>query len=319
MLRTTAFSLFLTIVGVSQAGQMFWTVAGDNSTRSIYRASLDGSNLTKVFEGSVSQGVANFIDVDSTQKQLFIYGWENDVNTGPGFVKRSNLNGNNLTTIIDQDLFTLQYGFAIDKANSRMYLGSSYPWKRANLNGTDLIELPNPPNTPRYTHDVQVADYVYFTKDDFGGGLFRMTFDGTDLVQLVPGVHVFGLALDLANNGIFYSVLDDGFSTGSNGSIFRYDVLTGTSHLVISGVGAVDLELDSSSGNLFALTRSQIVQIDLQSQSVLANFPLPETGGASGSLVLVSIPESSSFFLSAIAASVFLSTGLLRRRWRLLN
>ncbi len=293
---------------------LYWDVNG--FIKSVYSANADGTSQRVVFSGGGVNGNATYVAIHQATGKLYIYGFENNVNVGPGFVKRSNLDGSGLETVIRGNLPTLQYGFDIDQSNNRLYLGSSYGWKRFNLDDSSLAILPNPTGIS-YTHDIEVDEVnskVYFTRDQVG--LYRMDLDGNGLEALATPPHAFGLALDMPNHSFYYSALDDGFSTGTNGSILRYDLTTGSSTLVKSGIGALDLELDSATRTLYAITNADIQAIDLASGSVSRVLVLPEPSPTDASLEIYSsaVPEPSTLIIWSLLGASGAGLGWWRRK-----
>ncbi len=316
LLRLGAVALMMLCVEhASAAVQMYWTTA----QTSVYRANSDGSSQEVVFAGSPSgNGQATHIGIHEASQQLYIYGFANTVNFGPGFVKRSNLDGTGLGTVIDSGLGTIQYGFDIDQTNDRMYMGSTGPWRRSNLDGFGLIDLPNPTGVS-YTHDMEVDEVnskVYFTRDQVG--LFRMDLDGNNLEALATPSHAFGMALDLDNNALYYSAFDRGQSLGTNGVIRSYDLLTGTNTLVASGIAALDLELDADTRTLYAITNTEIKTIDLADSSVASVLTLAESYNYNASLSLhtlhAAVPEPASIAVWSLLGIVGYVTVRRRRR-----
>ena len=126
-------------------GKIYWP---NHKVRKIQRANLDGTNVEDFIElPKVPKGIA--LDV----KEGKIYTTEAHVNTGSGIIRRLNLDGTELQTVLKPATIFLEktrlsspLGIAVDPYRGKIYWTDLNPGRihRANLNGTDAEDfVPN--------------------------------------------------------------------------------------------------------------------------------------------------------------------------------
>lgn len=187
-------------VAVVDASQ-YSIVFADFGPDVIYKADLDGSNLT-----AIASAMTNPIDVVYDPAQNYIY-WAENVATR---IRRARPDGSEATTIIDQAAFpqisSIEH-LALDTVNGKIYWTDDVDTDliaRSNLDGSDPeVILSGSSNVGNpYGIDLDVANGYMYWADSSGGRVRRAGLDGSK-----PAVISFGgaydLSLDLDSGHIF--------------------------------------------------------------------------------------------------------------------
>ncbi len=247
---------------------LYWT---DSERGLVQRGPICGGPVE-----TIAIGVEPFgIDLDLSAGKVY---WSES-----GKIRRADLNGANA-----QDLFTGlpgspsgAAGLALDVDNGKIY------WMIGTNTPTGLIQRGNMDGTGSPETLLSIGQYPWdITLDVSGGKMYwtelnamhvaRADLDGAnDDVLLTDTALLYGVALDLANNQVYFS--------GLNG-IRRRDISGGTVEFLALGSGSpIDLELDVSGGatTTFAgMTNTSLggasMSLDLDNHLVISNL------GASG-------------------------------------
>jgi hypothetical protein len=186
-------------------GQMYWA---DNAAGAIIRANLDGSGQTTLVSGlppaDPTPGVRPPA-LDLAHGHMY---WTDGTNFSPGFLRRANLDGSEVTTLVTG----LAGGrrIALDLAGGRMYWaeGASLRIRRANLDGSGVTTL-----IYEDTDDVALdlpGGKMYWTAYT-AGGIHRANLDGSGKEILVRNQNTpISIALDLAGGKMYWGSLHGG-------------------------------------------------------------------------------------------------------------
>jgi len=289
-----------------KADLIAWTENG-----SIFRANLDGSDKQEIFQASSSAGAVTSLAYDSVTGTLYTYGRSdpNSVNDGYGFVRSMNLNGSNITTLIDSGLGTITYGVAVSDALNRMYIGGHMAMWYANLNGSGLTQLPL---NPYYDGTIRIdegAGKIYYRDDVIYQGIRSANLDGSGLQNVYQGP-VSGFQLDLQDNKIFLLSAAGVIETNLDGTSPQVLVPN------ISG-SLVELDLDRSAGKMFWMTSEGIFDANLDGsnvQQILTVGPLATIGKDDMIIIPTSaVPEPSTLLTVPLGALAMICYGYSRR------
>src|SRR5262249_37936945 len=158
---------------------MYW---GDNVAGAIIRANLDGSGQTTLVSGlppaDSTPGVRPPA-LDLAHGHMY---WTDGTNFSPGFLRRANLDGSEVTTLVTGVAGGRR--IVLDLAGGRMYWaeGASGRIRRANLDGSEVTTLIN-----EDTDDVALdlaAGKMYWTAYT-AGEIHRANLDGSGKEVLV--------------------------------------------------------------------------------------------------------------------------------------
>lgn len=179
----------------------------------IYRMNEDGSNVMVIITDiGEPQGIA----IDEENRKIY---W---TEPSEAIVKRANLDGSNIETILTFDDFEFAYSITLDVPNNRLFLTDSGNERilTTDLDGNNLMLFPEDSfNTMDY------RDIVYNSIDDkvywIGGGsvfgdpesrIFRANADGSGLEEdfiLLGSDNIDGIEIDTANQKIIWANLVD--------------------------------------------------------------------------------------------------------------
>ncbi|MFG0267279.1 MAG: cadherin domain-containing protein, partial [Rhodopirellula sp. JB055] len=234
----------------TQAGvidRIFWIDSGTDEIRS---SKLDGTDVQ-----TVRSGLSNpdELFVDSVNQHIYFSEPDSDR------IRRVDFDGTGLVNVLTG--LDEPRGMAIDLANDKIYWvedGDSYnAVKRSDLDGgnTETLALVTAGLNFTKPDDIEldlVNGHVYWT-DELTRKVERMDLDGSNRTTLFTqsggfGTAVNGLALDIANDTLYYSV-----SAGGSSAIWRADLDgSNTSELTDSGVDDPDgLAIDHVNGKLY--------------------------------------------------------------------
>jgi hypothetical protein len=294
----TAIAAILGLGFVPAWGQtvMYWSDGG-----SIQSANLDGSNRQVIYQANPTTGGVNYIAADADHGKLYYYGRIGDGNTGPTFVKRSDLDGTDMETLITGTISTLYYGFALDPANGKMYMGDHYGLWSANLDGSNLKEflpIPHNPAAQRmYPHSIAVDSAnseLYYTNaiNWWGPGFYgvgRVNLQDGSGLQVVVNTGNTGsthVALDVPDNLLYFS--SGNISPGS-GAIGKANLDGSNQQILIPGITAYSIQYDAVGKKLYWTTIDKIQCANLDGSDVRTVLMLSTPGPwSSDSLILVS-------------------------------
>ena len=171
-------------------GQMYWSDGTNSGPGVLRRATLDGSQQTILVTGlSSGPGVA----LDLAGGQMY---WAE----ASGRIRRANLDGSGVTTLLEVAYPNNIEGLALDIAGGKMYFTGG-GIHRANLDGSDQeILVRNNPNPIGIALDV-AGGKMYWT-NIFPGDIRRANLDGSGEEILIKGLSVSpSVALDLGAPG----------------------------------------------------------------------------------------------------------------------
>jgi cysteine-rich repeat protein len=238
---------------------------GNNSSTTIIRRNLDGTNPVTVFanlpravDGAVatSSGTLYWIDWGAPDESI----WRGDLN---GINKELFLSGVN--TAVD---------LAIDEAAGHLYYVEQYPTKRimrVNLDGTGLVALHT------YTGQ-QVLDFaldlvngkMYWAGDFPVAGVWRANLDGSNPEHLISMQVCPGVALDPAAGKLYFG---EGFP---NYRVRRANLDGSAIETIFSGQDGLSLDIDVAGGKLYWINRETNVvwrgNLDGTGAEVIAPF-----------------------------------------------
>ena len=162
-------------------GHVYWT---DFGTNKIQRADVSGLNQN--VEDLVSTGVTTPRDIalDLTNGKMY---WSD---TGPSTgadgnesIKRANLNGSNVETILDADaIHGDPFGLALDVPNGHLYWADDGIW-RANLDGSGVIRIVGNLNVQGIALDSTAGKIYLMNSAD--NTIKRVDLDGSNLETVV--------------------------------------------------------------------------------------------------------------------------------------
>jgi sugar lactone lactonase YvrE len=186
-------------------GQMYW---GDNVAGAIIRANLDGSGQTTLVSGLPPADSTPGVHppaLDLAHGHMY---WTDGTNFSPGFLRRANLDGSEVTTLVTG----LAGGrrIVLDLAGGRMYWaeGASGRIRRANLDGSEVTTL-----LYEDTDDVALdlaGGKMYWTAFT-AGQIHRASLDGSSKEILVRNQNSpISIALDLAGGKMYWGSLYGG-------------------------------------------------------------------------------------------------------------
>jgi DNA-binding beta-propeller fold protein YncE len=192
----------------------------------ITRANLDGSDPVVLVTGYVPFGVA--LDVAGGK----IY-WTDQ----SGNIYRANLeDGSGVESLVST---SGPYGIALDLDGGKMYWTDTDPDRvaRANLDGSNVETL-----ATNLNRDTQIAldpdeGKVYWGDWHFseGGRIWRANLDGSNVEELLnvgTGYTPYGIALDLSNDKIYYTL------TGTPSSIMRANLDGSDAESLVTGLNS---------------------------------------------------------------------------------
>ena len=278
---------------------MYFTVSGGQTGNSrVYRADLDGNNLTQLFPF----GAGGFaLDVPRGK----LYG----IGIGTNGVARANMDGTGVETLVDSPThIDAPWAVALDLTSDTMYWTDRdlETIKRANLDGSAVTDVFTGLAQPRYIALDVPNQRIYWTENRTIGiqVVRRGDFDGTGMEDLMSGIgRPHGIALDLPNGKVYWTDF-------LNGDIYRSNLDGSTRESLVSGLDSPGgIALDSDEGLMYwtSATKVQRAKVDGSNVQDLVTNLIDGTGIA---LDLTPIPEPSSFVILAVGIA-----GLLCYVW----
>jgi hypothetical protein len=174
------------------ANKMYFTAG--TATRAIFRADLDGSNISVVINSR--GGVFHDLDIDTTNGKL--YWTEGSDKT----IYRVNLDGSNDELLLDDSKVLASdgaiEGIALDVANGIIYYNTGNSIRKANLDGTNESEVFTLSSFGEGLAYDALNKRLYVTLfSDNSSGLISTALDGSD-VKLLATTHssVYGVAVN---------------------------------------------------------------------------------------------------------------------------
>lgn len=280
------------------------------SPYSIYKKNFDGTLQQKLY---TSPGVSIYnLAIDEANSKLYWVEYQE--------LKRSNLDGSSVETIInlttDVYLRNLTIGGGKLYWSERLYntsnLSNTYYLKRANLDGTGIETLHSElvPSGQLFVNDlgtiygmqVDETNNILYWASSSADGIFKKNSDGSGSVtKILNDTYVKsprGLALDVANNKLFWTDSGSGFDN------LRSANLDGTSVTVLSGVASDPYGLALASFNENPVG---FAEIDIQgnSTSIANNDATPDTNDNTdfGSVALNNNYKEHYFFVRNLGGS----------------
>jgi hypothetical protein len=159
------------------SGTVYWS---ENGTDKVRRADLNGSNATDVLTGVDALG----LDLDVYRGKIY---WTMENVGGSGTrVRRANLDGTNVETVVTVTGLTFPLGFALDVRADKVYWTEflTQKVKRANLDSTQVQEL--------VTSGGNVTEIALDTTNgkmywgSCTGPIRRANLDGTSVETVIP-------------------------------------------------------------------------------------------------------------------------------------
>ena len=273
---------FCGVLKAETVNRMYWTDAG-----SVYRSYTDGTGVQCIYSGNTTTGTALYVDLDPITGKLYQYGRIGNQDTGQGYVRRTNLDGTGAETLISSGINPLTYGFAIDTRNGTMYMGSGNGLRKANLDGTNLQFIPPYyPNHPYYSLDMEIDtsnNKFYYSDVVSYNGIKKANLDGTgvqNVLNLGGGdSQSTQFALDVANNRLFYTQY-------RNKTIGKINLDGSGNTTLLTGITALDIELDSKAGKMYWTTTNTIRRANLDGSGGENVVSLVSGNGIADSLAL---------------------------------
>ena len=207
------------------SGKIYWAEHG-SSGGTIKRANLDGTSVEVLTTEPIT--ASSFV-VDTADNKLY---WTDSTQ---GKIYRANLNGENITTIIELDDIK---DIAVDAEGGKLYFADKFAIRRANLDGTNVEIILTGWGT-RWTRGIggiAVADgKIYWTEQQFwnrgSGKVHRANLNGTNIETLATPIgRPNGIAVDTAVNKVYWA--------NSYGGIQRVDLNGGEVEIAVTGITA---------------------------------------------------------------------------------
>jgi len=210
MKKLTLLSIIL-ITGYFTMGQISQWMYVTDRTDGLVKY-VDMSNPSTVMEfmsGDLYKPYGIAIDVENE----FVFVSDTD-----GFIFRYNLDGSDVTTIIDINTnpdLGAPYGLMI--YNNKLYWGQEGGIGRCNFDGSNAeiwleLSLTSPPEMALCMAYNVDNNKFYFTNDkyDYSGGVWTINPDGTGLSEIVSGTDGGAIVVDAENDYIFYADWEKG-------------------------------------------------------------------------------------------------------------
>ena len=206
-------------------GKIYWADQG-SSRGTIKRANLDGTNVEVLTTEPIT---ASSLAVDTADNKLY---W---IDSTQGRIHSADLNGENITTIIELDDIK---DIALDAEGGKLYFSDLFAIRRVNLDGTNVEIILTGWGTFRTKGigGIAVADgKIYWTEQlvwyRASGNIHRANLNGTNIETLAtPLGRPTGIAVDTLNGKVYWA--------NSYGGIQRMDINGGEIENVVYGITA---------------------------------------------------------------------------------
>ena len=215
--------------------RVYWVE--DSGTPVVRSANFDGSGATTLISTAGGQSISgpNGIAVDPWGGKVYY------ADIGLGAIRRADLNGGNLTTIVSGQISP--YGVAVDPAGGKVYWaagGSQTKVMRSNLDGSGLQALISADasgvtQVVGANPNAVAIDYVnqkLYWDDISNQKIYRMNLDGTGNAAILTGVSANGIAVD-PNTGVYWDEI-----SGGGGTIARAPLLGGAVTTLVNHANA---------------------------------------------------------------------------------
>ena len=204
-------------------GKVYWAEHGSST---IKRANLDGTSVEVLT--TLPTTLSNLV-VNTTDNKLY---WADQEK-----IQSANLNGGNITTIIelDDDIDDDIKGIAVDAGGGKLYFADLFTIRRVNLDGTnvEIILTGWGTRSTRGIGGIAVADgKIYWTEQHRSRGkVHRANLNGTNFETLATPIgKPNGIAVDTAVNKVYWA--------NSLGGIQRVDLNGGEVEIAVTGITA---------------------------------------------------------------------------------
>ncbi len=225
--------------GTALVASVYWTSL--TGTPQIERSADDGTNIQSLITAGLNEPMS--LDVDHAAEKMY---WTELM----GGVKRADLNGSNVETLVPFTGGVTGFGMALDTSNHKMYWSVSNLNKiqRANLDGSNVEDVVATPGGPFGIAIDSNSNKIYWTEGDTLT-IRRSNLDGSNVENLFTGLDKpTGIALDLSDQKMYWTS-----STKDTGTIQRAS-LSGLSveTLVSTGLDDLgDIALDVTNGKMY--------------------------------------------------------------------
>jgi Secretion system C-terminal sorting domain/Domain of unknown function (DUF5050) len=167
------------LVLLPESNLMYFT-----SGSSIYSAKLDGSNVVEILNNLQSP---NNLVFDKIKKELYFE--ERPFISGAGTIKKCDINGKNISTIVSSN-FNKPQGFQIDFVKQKVYWinGSNSNIYKANLDGTNeelVIDISTSGSVFRSSIDLGINNDQIFWLDRNNSLVSSASIDGNSLKTII--------------------------------------------------------------------------------------------------------------------------------------
>lgn len=188
----------------ANAAIIYWS---EQTNQTIYRGSDDGSEMEAIVTGV---GTVDTIALDPLNGHIY---WtqlagDNYESFGERRIARANLDGTNVTTIVESAWSGSWSGLTLDLDGGRLYWTDTLDnnIRSANLDGTDqtvvLSGLPNPENIAIDA----MNDVMYWTETSGGQRIRRAGLDGSGMLDVITGLsQPIGIVLDTDGNSMYFT------------------------------------------------------------------------------------------------------------------
>ena len=184
--------------------KIYWaeSIAGD-----VHSANLDGTGVERLHNNTGDDDPSG-IALDLTARKLYWVG-TGDVDNGivPS-IKRADLNGLGIESVIDMAPGETLTGIAID--DSHVYWTQDNKIRRADLDGSNPEDVVSVSGSGEPTHLALASGKIYWTEHKSGGGIMVANQDGTGSPEALiePLQFPYGIAVDIANGRIYWTETD---------------------------------------------------------------------------------------------------------------
>lgn len=232
--------VFFWLVPTSNAQKIYWA---DTFISKIWKANPDGSEAEEITPAEIGDPVD--LQVDPEGEKIYFTDRGDNFFGDPPQIARMNLDGTGLEVLFSQ--FEEPGALELDVTNGKIYFTERSENKtyRANLDGTDLEEIPNPSSSFFYADYLLVDSEhsaLYFCtsskiwKTDLEGG------NPQEFINLQGSISIAGFAID-EETGTFYWLEDSNLFGDVNAKIFKSDLNGENIELVRDLVGHTVVDL----------------------------------------------------------------------------